>query len=52
MSKIKGIHFEKEIVELCTRWYVEKKLSCRKLEAILKERGLTVDHATINRWIW
>jgi putative transposase len=51
MARIKGIHFEKEIVELCTTWYQERQLSSRKIEVMMRERGLTIDHATINRWV-
>lgn len=51
MSRIKGIHFEKEIVELVTNWYVNRQLSCRRIETMMRKRGLHIDHATINRWV-
>ena len=47
----KGCHFEKEIVLLCTRWYLAYPLSYRNLEEMMNERGIDVDHSTINRWI-
>src|SRR5471032_2594 len=32
------------------RWYVAYPLSYRHLEEIMKERGVSVDHSSINRW--
>ena len=51
MARIKGIHYEREIVEVATKWNRELKLSCRKIESLMRTRGVAVDHATINRWI-
>ena len=36
---------------LCVRWYLRYSLSYRDLEEILAERGLSVDHVTIWRWV-
>ena len=33
------------------RWYVAYLLSTRHVEALMRERGIHVDHATINRWV-
>ena len=33
------------------RWYLRYALSYRDLEEILAERGLSVDHTTIFRWV-
>jgi putative transposase len=33
------------------RWYVAYPLSYRHVEALLEERGVPVDHATIQRWV-
>jgi len=33
------------------RWYLRYSLSYRDLEEMLAERGLTVDHSTIARWV-
>ena len=33
------------------RWYVAYPLSTRHVEELMKERGVTVDHSTINRWV-
>ncbi len=32
-------------------WYLRYALSYRDIEEMLLERGLTVDHSTINRWV-
>ncbi|MBD2307803.1 IS6 family transposase [Chroococcidiopsis sp. FACHB-1243] len=44
-------HFESEIILLCVRWYLRYPLSYRNLEEIMSERGLSVDHTTIYRWV-
>jgi putative transposase len=33
----------------CLRWYVAYPLSYRHVEELMEERGVPVDHATINR---
>ena len=44
-------HFQGEIILLCVRWYLKYALSYRNLEEIMVERGLSVDHTTIYRWV-
>src|SRR6476469_7476847 len=44
-------HFEPEIILLCLRWYLRYSLSYRDLEEMMAERGLSVDHTTIYRWV-
>jgi transposase-like protein len=39
------------MIVLCVRWYLRYPLSYRDLEEIMAERGVTVDHATIARWV-
>jgi len=51
MISFKGAHFEKDIILTCVRWYVTYPLSYRQLEELMQERGVSVDHATINRWV-
>jgi putative transposase len=46
----KGAHFPKEIILMGVRWYVAYPLSTRHVEELMEERGVEVDHATINRW--
>ena len=33
------------------RWYVAYSLSYRDIEELMRERGVAVDHATLNRWV-
>jgi putative transposase len=51
MVSFKGAHFAKEIILTCVRWYVAYPLSYRQVEELMQERGVSIDHATINRWI-
>ena len=44
-------HFEAEMILLCVRWYLRYALSYRDLKEIMQERGLSVDHTTIYRWV-
>src|SRR5215468_749897 len=46
----KGAHFPPEIILMGVRWYVAYPLSTRHVEELMAERGVKVDHATINRW--
>jgi transposase-like protein len=47
----KGRHFEQEIIVLCVHWYLRYKLSYRDLVEMMAERGLSVAHTTILRWV-
>jgi transposase-like protein len=47
----KGRHFDREIIVLCVRWYLRYKLSFRDLVEMMGERGLSLAHTTIMRWI-
>ena len=47
----KGAHFPKDVILTCIRWYVAYPLSTRHVEELMEERGVKVDHATINRWV-
>jgi transposase-like protein len=47
----KGRHFDREIVILCVRWYLRFKLSLRDLVEMMTERGLSMAHTTIMRWV-
>jgi putative transposase len=33
------------------RWYVAYPISYRQLEEMMGERGVAVDHSTLNRWV-
>jgi putative transposase len=47
----KGAHFPQDIILTCVRWYVAYPLSSRQVEELMQERGVAVDHATVNRWV-
>src|SRR3954467_838669 len=47
----KGRHFEATLVVQAVSWYLRYVLSYRDIEEMLLERGLEVDHSTINRWV-
>ncbi|WP_320534862.1 IS6 family transposase [Robbsia andropogonis] len=46
-----GRHFDREIIILCVRWYLGYKLSRRDLVEMMAERGLSLAHTTIMRFI-
>lgn len=50
MLNLKGIRFPIDVILVCIRWYVAYPLSYRHLEEIMEERGVSVDHSSINRW--
>ena len=47
----KGRHCDREIIILCVRWYLRFKLSFRDLVEMITERGISLAHTTIMRWI-
>lgn len=44
-------HFQSDIILLCVRWYLRHPLNYRNLEETMLERGLTVDHTPVYRWV-
>ncbi len=46
-----GRHFDAEIVGLCVRWYLSYKLSYGDLVSMMSERGISLAHTTILRWV-
>ena len=47
----KGAHFPKDIILMGVRWSVAYPLSYRHIEELMEERGVEVDHSTIQRWV-
>jgi transposase-like protein len=47
----KGRHFDRSVILLSVRWYLAYNLSLRKLEEMMAERGISVAHATVGRWV-
>lgn len=50
MVSSKGAQFPKEVILFVMFFYVCYTISYRDLEEIMAERGVEVDHATLNRW--
>ena len=44
-------HFQTEIIILCVRWYLKYPLSCRMIVEMMQERGISITHTTIMRWV-
>jgi transposase-like protein len=51
MIEFKGSHFERDVILWGVRWYVAYPISYRQLEEMMEERGVEVDHSTLNRWV-
>lgn len=51
MISFKGAHFPKEVILFAVFFYARYTVSYRDLEEIMAERGVRVDHATLNRWV-
>jgi len=47
----KGSHYPKDVILYAVFFYVHYGVSYRDLEEIIAERGVEVDHATLNRWV-
>src|SRR3954451_11060321 len=50
MLSFKGMRFPIDVILVCIRWYAAYPLSYRHLEEMMEERGIEVDHSSINRW--
>ena len=48
---LKGSHYPKDVILYAVFFYVRYGVSYRDLEEIMAERGVEVDHATLNRWV-
>ena len=51
MIEFKGVQFPKSAILFAVFFYVRYAVSYRDLEEIMAERGVVVDHATLNRWV-
>src|SRR5215475_9858337 len=47
----KGCHFNHLLIIQAVRWYVTYKLSYRDVCDLMAERGVTVVHTTVLRWV-
>ncbi len=50
-ERFKGCHFPKCTVLQSVYWYLRYALSYRDIEELIQERGVDVDHATLQRWV-
>src|SRR6266480_4123373 len=50
-SVFAGFRFPPEVISVAVRWYLRYGLPYRDVEELLAERGITVDHVTIYRWV-
>ncbi|MCA1288008.1 IS6 family transposase [Salipiger bermudensis] len=51
MISFKGAHYPRDVILFAVFFYVRYPVSYRDLEEIMAERGVVVDHATLNRWV-
>ncbi|MFC7067924.1 IS6 family transposase [Brucella rhizosphaerae] len=51
MVDFKGVHFPKSVILYAVFFYVRYSVSYRDLQEIMAERGVEIDHATLNRWV-
>src|SRR2546425_13336755 len=47
----KGRHFDRQIIVLCVSWNTSFKVSLRDLVIMMADRGISVTHTTILRWV-
>jgi transposase, IS6 family len=50
-SSFAGFRFPPDVITLAVRWYLRYGLSYRDVEELLAERGITVDHVSVYRWV-
>jgi transposase-like protein len=50
-NPFKGRQFTAEVILWAVRWYLQFPISYRDLELMLRDRGVSVDHTTVYRWI-
>ena len=44
-------HYQPDIILLTVRWYLQYHLSFHNLVEVMEERGVSMAHTTIMRWI-
>jgi putative transposase len=47
----KGTPFETTVRLTCVRWHLAFPLRSRQREEMMQERGVTMHHSTIHRWV-
>ena len=51
MDYFKGRHFQKDVIIVAVGLYLRYPLSYRQVQELMAERGISVDHTTIHRWV-
>ncbi|AOM14293.1 hypothetical protein BTI247_59630 (plasmid) [Bacillus thuringiensis Bt18247] len=51
-TSFKWRHYQPDIILLTVRWYLRYNLSFRNLVEMMEERGLSLAHTTIMRWVY
>src|SRR3546814_14851698 len=51
MTDFKWRHFQGDVILWAVRWYCRYPISYRDLDEMLAERGISVAHTTIYRWV-
>ena len=49
--EFKWRQFEPQLILMAVGWYLRFSLSYRDVEALMQERGMSVDHVTVWRWV-
>jgi transposase-like protein len=47
----RGFRFPVEVILWAVRWYLQFPISHRDLERMLADRGVEVDHVSLDRWV-
>ena len=50
-KSFRRLHYPTDVIAQSVRWYLAYSLSLRDLEEMMAERGITVDHSTLHRWV-
>ena len=50
-SVFAGFRFPPDVISVAVRWYLRYGLSYRDAGELLAERGVTVDHVSVYRWV-
>ena len=50
-SLFRGRHFDRLLIQQAVRWYITYKLSYRDVCELMAERGVSLVHTTVMRWV-
>jgi len=51
LVSVRWLRFPRKVISVAARWYLRYGLSYRDGEELPAERGATIDHLTIYRWV-